>query len=69
MQLIVDSYSNSKHPYTDTIATLDLHYGQPHQLALQNTVELLDGPSVAGSDIKAFWMCVQFRSLAPTNPI
>ncbi|XP_043985900.1 uncharacterized protein LOC122838916 [Gambusia affinis] len=44
--LIADSYSNSLCPYSDTMASLTKHYGQPHQLSLQRIAELMDEPNI-----------------------
>lgn len=38
------------------MAALNQQYGQPHQLALQRIAEMMDGPSVASGDGKAFRM-------------
>ena len=62
--LIADSYSHSRHPFSDTMAALNLQYGQPHQLALQRIAELMDGPNIASGDIRAFRMfALRVRSL------
>ncbi|XP_026219876.1 uncharacterized protein LOC113164689 [Anabas testudineus] len=62
--LIADSYSNSRFPFTDTMAALNQQYGQPHQLALQRIAELMDGPNVVSGDTKAFRMfALRVRSL------
>ena len=62
--LLADSYSNSRHPYTDTMAALTLEYGQPHQLALQRIAELMDGPSIVHGDTRTFKMfALRVRSL------
>lgn len=52
--LIADSYSNSLYPYSDTMASLIQHYGQPHQLALQRIAELMDGPTIRSGDSVGF---------------
>ena len=52
--LIADSYSNSRYPYSDTMASLSAHYGQPHQLALQRIAELMDGPTIRSGDTAGF---------------
>ncbi|KAL1279515.1 hypothetical protein QQF64_026188 [Cirrhinus molitorella] len=63
-QLIAESYSSSRHPYTNTMDSLNQQYGQPHQLALQRIVELMDGPSISTGDIKTFRMyALRVRSL------
>lgn len=54
--LIADSCCHSRYPFTDTMAALNQQYGQPHQLALQRIAEMMDGPSVASGDWKAFRM-------------
>ncbi len=62
--LTADSYCHSQHPYTRTMAALDQQYGQPHQLALQQIAELMDGPSIASGDQKAFRIfALKVRSL------
>ena len=38
--LIADSYSKSRYPYTNTMASLTELYGQPHRLALQRINEV-----------------------------
>lgn len=35
---------------------LNQQYGKPHQLALQRTAELMDGPNVDSGEVKAFCM-------------
>lgn len=52
--LIADSYSNSRYPYSDTMASLTSHYGQPHQLALQRIADLMDGPTIRSGDTASF---------------
>lgn len=52
--LIADSYSNSLYPYSDTMASLIQHYGQPHQLALRRIAELMDGPTIRSGDSMGF---------------
>lgn len=52
--LIADSYSNSLFPYTDTMASLTKHYGQPHQLSLQRIAELMEEPVIRAGDTVAF---------------
>ncbi|XP_073769332.1 uncharacterized protein [Danio rerio] len=52
--LIADSYSNSFFPYSDTMASLIQHYGQPHQLALRRIAELMDGPTIRSGDSVGF---------------
>lgn len=52
--LIADSYTSSKTPYSDTMASLTRHYGKPHQLALQRIAELMDGPNIQSRDTKGF---------------
>lgn len=52
--LIADSYSNSPHPYSDTMASLTKHYGQPHQLSLQRITKLMDEPSICPGDTTGF---------------
>ncbi|XP_038160417.1 uncharacterized protein LOC119796094 [Cyprinodon tularosa] len=52
--LIADSYMNSSQPYTDTMASLTVHYGQPHQLALRRIAELMEAPSIRSHDAAAF---------------
>ncbi len=52
--LIVDSYSNSMYPYSDTIASLIQQYGQPHQLALKRIAELMDRPPIHSGDSIGF---------------
>ncbi|KAE8291493.1 hypothetical protein D5F01_LYC11101 [Larimichthys crocea] len=52
--LIADSYSNSLFPYSDTMASLTKHYGQPHQLSLQRIAELMEEPAMRAGDTVAF---------------
>ncbi|KAK9536063.1 hypothetical protein VZT92_005877 [Zoarces viviparus] len=52
--LIADSYTNSLQPYTDTMASLIDHYGQPHQLALRKIADLMDFPNIARGDTCGF---------------
>ncbi len=52
--LIADSYSNSLFPYSDTMASLTKHYGQPHQLSLQRIAELMEEPAIRAGDTVAF---------------
>ncbi|XP_048865547.1 uncharacterized protein LOC125739453 isoform X1 [Brienomyrus brachyistius] len=52
--LIADSYMNSKQPYSNTMASLTEHYGQPHQLALRRIAELMDAPNIRSSDASGF---------------
>lgn len=52
--LIADSYSNSPYPYTDTMASLIKHYGQPHQLSLQRIAELMEEPTIRAGDTAGF---------------
>ena len=52
--LIADSYTNSRQPYSDTMATLTEHYGQPHQLALRRIAELMEASSIRTNDAGAF---------------
>lgn len=52
--LIADSYTNSRQPYSDTMASLTEHYGQPHQMALRRIAELMEAPSVRTNDTSAF---------------
>lgn len=52
--LIADSYTNSTQPYTDTMASLTEHYGQPHQLALRRIADLMEAPNIRSQDITAF---------------
>lgn len=52
--LIADSYSNSLFPYSDTMASLTKHCGQPHQLSLQSIVELMEEPAIQAGDTVAF---------------
>ncbi|XP_027861387.1 uncharacterized protein LOC114137071 [Xiphophorus couchianus] len=52
--LIADSYSNSLRPYSDMMASLTKHYGQPHQLSLQRIAELMDEPNIRTSDTTGF---------------
>lgn len=52
--LVTDSYCNSKYTYSDTMATFNKQYRQPHQLALQRIAEWMDGLNIASGDIKAF---------------
>lgn len=52
--LIADSYSNSLCPYSDTMASLIKHYGQPHQLSLQWIAELMEEPSIRAGDTAEF---------------
>lgn len=52
--LIADSYSNSLFPYSDTMASLTKHCGQPHQLSLQSIVELMEKPAIQAGDTVAF---------------
>lgn len=52
--LIADSYSNSRYPYRDTMASLTSHYGRPHQLALQRIADLMDGPTIRSGDTASF---------------
>lgn len=47
--LIVDFYSSSLQPYTDTMNSLTEHYGQPHQLALRKIANLMEAQSIAHS--------------------
>ncbi|KAE8296833.1 hypothetical protein D5F01_LYC05600 [Larimichthys crocea] len=54
--LIADSYSNSLFPYSDTMASLTKHYGQPHQLSLQRIAELMEEPAIRAGDTVAFRM-------------
>ncbi len=62
--LIADSYSHSQNPFTRMMAALDQQYGQPHQLALQQIAELMDGPNISSGDIKAFRLfALKVRSL------
>ena len=62
--LIADSYMNSPHPFSDTMAALNQQFGQPHQLALQRIVELMDGPNIGSGDVKAFrTFALKVRSL------
>jgi len=35
------------------MAALTQQYGQPHQLALQQIAELMDGPNLNSADVKA----------------
>ncbi len=48
--LIADSYTNSKRPYSDTMASLAEQYGQPHQLALHHIADLMEGLSIRSHD-------------------
>lgn len=52
--LIADSYSNSLFPYSDTMASLTKHYGQPHQLSLRRIAELMEEPTIRAGDTVAF---------------
>ncbi|XP_024119318.1 uncharacterized protein LOC112140553, partial [Oryzias melastigma] len=52
--LVADSYSNSPRPYSDTMASLTKHYGQPHQLSLQRIAELMDEPNIRSNDTAGF---------------
>ncbi|KAL2093214.1 hypothetical protein ACEWY4_010526 [Coilia grayii] len=52
--LIADSYTNSPQPYTDTMASLIEHYGQPHQLALRRIADLMEAPNIRSHDAAAF---------------
>ncbi len=52
--LIADSYTNSKRPYSDTMASLAEHYGQPHQLALHHIADLMEGLSIRSHDTTGF---------------
>ncbi|XP_030609347.1 uncharacterized protein LOC115796997 [Archocentrus centrarchus] len=52
--LIADSYTSSSYPYTETMASLIEHYGQPHQLALKRIADLMEAPSVARGDVSGF---------------
>lgn len=62
--MIAESYSSSNHPFADTMAALNLQYGQPHQLALQRIAELMAGPNIGSGDIRAFRMfALHVRSL------
>nr|XP_013768807.1 PREDICTED: uncharacterized protein LOC106456350 [Pundamilia nyererei] len=54
--LIADSYSHSRHTYTNTMDALNQEYGQQHQLALQRIADLMDGPPVMSGDTKTFRM-------------
>lgn len=51
---ILDSYSNSLYPQSDTMAALTAQYGQPHQLALKRTAELIDGANIRDGDYGSF---------------
>ncbi|KAJ8406999.1 hypothetical protein AAFF_G00292750 [Aldrovandia affinis] len=46
--LVIDSYSNSRYPYSNTMEFLTELYGPSHQLALWRISELMDGPSIRG---------------------
>ena len=52
--LIADLYTNSVKPYTDTMASLTEHYGQPHQLAMRRIANLMEAPSIQSHDTAAF---------------
>lgn len=52
--LIADSYTNSKIPYSDTMASLAEQYGQPHQLALRHNADLMEGYSICSHDTTGF---------------
>lgn len=52
--LIADSYCNSQCPYSDTMASLIQNYGQPHQIALRQIAELMDGPVIQNGDSAGF---------------
>lgn len=52
--LIADSYTNSSHPYSDTMASLAEQYGQPHQLALRRIAELMEEPTIRSHDASGF---------------
>ncbi|XP_023811350.1 uncharacterized protein LOC111947519 [Oryzias latipes] len=52
--LVADSYSNSPRPYSDTMASLTKHYGQPHQLSLHRIAELMDEPNIRSNDTSGF---------------
>lgn len=63
-QVIAESYSNSRHPYTNTMDALNQQYGQPHQLVLHCIVELIKGLRINTRDIKTFQMyALRARSL------
>lgn len=49
--LIAYSYTNSPQPYTETMASLTEHYGQPHQLALRKIAELMDAANITRGDM------------------
>jgi len=51
--LIAGSYSNVRYTFTDTMAALTQQYCQPHQLALQQIDELMDGPNLNSGDVKS----------------
>ena len=62
--MIADSYTNSRQPYSYTMATLTEHYGQPHQLALRRIAELMEAPNIRTNDTGAFKkFALQMRAL------
>ncbi|XP_035502083.2 baculoviral IAP repeat-containing protein 7 isoform X1 [Scophthalmus maximus] len=62
--IVADSYRDSWQPYTDTMLALTKMYGQPHKLALQRIIELMDGPDIHSGDLKAFrLLALRVRSL------
>lgn len=50
VQLIVDSYSNSRYPYTLSLSSMDNHISCPC------IAELTDGLEIRSGDVKAFCM-------------
>ncbi len=44
--LIADSYLNSATPYSDTMASLNERFSQPHQLALKRIGQVMDAPDI-----------------------
>lgn len=52
--MIADSYSNSLFPYSDTMASLTKHCGQPHQLSVQRIAELMEEPAIRAGDTATF---------------
>ncbi|KAI2647359.1 DNA polymerase II large subunit [Labeo rohita] len=52
--LIADSYTNSRRPYSDTMASLAEQYGQPHQLAPHHIADLMEGSSIRSHDTTGF---------------
>lgn len=52
--LVADSYLNSPTPYSDTMASLNEKFGQPHHVALKRIATVMESPEVRRGDVAAF---------------